>query len=203
MFEGSANIARGEFDTYTNEAGGMNNANTNQDRTFYYDLLPSNQLELGLWLESERLLHAKVDNQGIETQREVVKEERRLRVDNSPYGTFWEEIFKRAFIKHPYNWSIIGSMAHLEAAEEADYVNFYKDFYVPNNAILSIAGDIDIEQTKIWIEKYFGDIPRGTKEIYRPNVVEPPLGGEVRDTVYDNIPITRSISGLPNSRDQV
>ena len=187
LFEGSENIGRGEYDKYIEEAGGTLNANTSNDRTYYYEILPSNQLELGLWLESERMLHAKVENVGIETQREVVKEERRQRIDNQPYGTILQETMKRVFREHPYRWPVIGSMDHLNAAEEADYVNFYNDFYVPNNAVLSIAGDIDIEQTKIWIEKYFGNIPRGEGEIYRPNVVEPEITSEVRDTIFDNI----------------
>ena len=110
MFEGTQNIDRHEYDKYVEGAGGTLNANTSQDRTFYYELLPSNQLELGLWLESERLLHAKVENIGIETQREVVKEEKRQRVDNQPYGTFMYEIFRRAFKEHPYMWMPIGSM---------------------------------------------------------------------------------------------
>lgn len=187
LFEGSENIDRGEYDTYVESAGGTLNANTTYDRTFYYEILPSNQLELGLWLESERMLHAKVEQVGIETQREVVKEERRLRVENQPYGTIVQEAMKRAYKEHPYQWPVIGYMEHLNAAEEADYVNFYKDFYVPNNAVLSIAGDIDFDQAKIWVEKYFATIPKGTKEIYRPDIVEGPLGGEVRDTIFDNI----------------
>jgi len=161
LFEGSANIERGQYDKYVEGNGGALNANTSQDRTFYYELLPSNQLELGLWLESERLLHAKVDNKGIETQRSVVKEEKRQRVDNQPYATFFDEIFKRMFTTHPYNWQPIGSMEHLDAAEEADYVNFYRTFYVPSNATLSIAGDFNITEAKAWILKYFGSIPAG------------------------------------------
>ncbi len=187
LFEGSENIERGQFSKYVQNAGGTLNANTSWDRTFYHEILPSNQLELGLWLESERMLHAKVDDKGIETQREVVKEERRQRVDNQPYGSFIEEIFKRAYTKHPYQWPIIGSMAHLDAAEEKDYKNFYNTFYVPNNAVLSIAGDIDIAQAKKLVKQYFGTIPKGTTPIYRPDIVEPPLSSEVVDTVYDNI----------------
>jgi predicted Zn-dependent peptidase len=141
--------------------GGTLNANTSQDRTYYYEILPSNQLELGLWLESERMLHAKVDIKGIETQRSVVKEEKRQRVDNQPYGSFFTEMFKRVFTTHPYNWAPIGSMEHLDAAQEEDYVNFYKNYYVPSNATLSIAGDLDVAQTKIWIDKYFASIPKG------------------------------------------
>ncbi len=195
MFEGSDNIERGEFDGYVQNAGGTLNANTSFDRTYYYEILPSNQLALGLWLESERMLHARVDQKGIETQREVVKEERRQRIDNQPYGSILEETFERCYSVHPYKWPIIGSMAHLEAAEEADYKNFYTDFYVPNNAVLSIAGDIDFHEAKKFIEEYFGGIPKSAKPVYRPRVVEPDLGGEVRDTIYDNIQLPAVIQG--------
>lgn len=187
LFEGSENIKRGEFDDYISNAGGMNNANTWYDRTYYFEILPSNQLALGLWLESERMLHAKVEQIGIETQRQVVKEERRQRVDNQPYGTVLEESMKRAYKTHPYRWPVIGSMAHLDAAQEQDYKQFYADFYRPDNAIISIAGDIDIEQTKKLIDVYFASIPRGKGEIYRPKITEPALGREVRDTIRDNI----------------
>ncbi len=161
LFEGSANIDRGEYSELVEKNGGTLNANTSQDRTFYYEILPSNQLELGLWLESERMLHARVDSIGIETQRSVVKEEKRQRVDNSPYGTFFQNIFSLMFTEHPYKWQPIGSMEHLDAAEEMDYVNFYRTYYVPANATLSIAGDINIEQTKKWINTYFASIPKG------------------------------------------
>ncbi len=187
LFEGSENIKRGEFDDYINNAGGMNNANTWYDRTYYFEVLPSNQLALGLWLESERMLHAKVENVGIETQRQVVKEERRQRVDNVPYGRLVEEVMKRTFTKHPYHHSVIGSMDHLDAAVESDYKQFYRDFYRPDNAIISIAGDIDIAQTKVLIDTYFKDIPKGTGEIYRPKVVEPAKTAEVRDTIFDQV----------------
>lgn len=187
LFEGSENIARGEFDKYIQNAGGTNNANTTYDRTFYYEIMPSNHLGTGLWLESERMLHAKVEDKGIETQRQVVKEERRQRIDNQPYGSVLEESMKRAFTKHPYQYSVIGSMAHLDAAQEADYKQFYKDFYRPDNAILSIAGDIDVPATKKMIEQYFASIPRGKGKIYRPTIVEPAMTGEVRDTIFDNV----------------
>lgn len=161
LFEGTVNIERGEYSKIVERNGGTLNANTSQDRTFYFELLPSNKLELGLWLESERLLHAKVDTKGIETQRSVVKEEKRQRVDNQPYGSFLTEMSKRMFQNHPYNWVPIGSMEHLDAAQEEDYVNFYKNYYVPANATLSIAGDIDINQTKKLIDAYFTSIPKG------------------------------------------
>lgn len=161
LFEGTQNIGRGEYSKLVEKNGGTLNANTSQDRTYYYEILPSNQLELGLWLESERMLHAKVEQVGIETQRSVVKEEKRQRVDNQPYASFISEMFKRAFPNHPYRWVPIGSMEHLDAAQEADYVQFYQDFYVPSNATISIAGDIPLEQTKQWIDLYFGSIPTG------------------------------------------
>lgn len=161
LFEGSTNIGRGEYAKLVEKNGGVLNANTSQDRTYYYEILPSNQLELGLWMESERLLHAKVDQTGVETQREVVKEEKRQRVDNQPYGSFMENMFVRTYKNHPYNWVPIGSMEHLNAAQEIDYVNFYRTFYVPSNAVLSIAGDINVEQTKKWIDKYFASMPKG------------------------------------------
>jgi predicted Zn-dependent peptidase len=168
LFEGTQNIGRGEYSEIVEKNGGTLNANTSQDRTYYYEILPSNQVELGIWLESERMLHAKVDIKGIETQRSVVKEEKRQRVDNQPYASFITEMFVRAFPSHPYNWVPIGSMAHLDAAEEQDYVQFYQDYYVPQNATISIAGDIDVESTKRWINDYFGSIPSGKAiNIYR------------------------------------
>lgn len=188
MFEGSKNMDRGEYMKLVQSNGGVLNANTSFDRTYYYEILPSNQLELALWMESERMLHAKVDIKGIETQREVVKEERRQRMDNRPYGKLLEETYKRAYTTHPYKWPTIGSMEHLNAAKEEDYVNFYKTFYVPNNAVLSIAGDIDINQTKAWISRYYATIPKGVNAINRPNAnAEPAQTKEIVDTVYDNV----------------
>ncbi|GAA4408318.1 pitrilysin family protein [Nibrella viscosa] len=187
MFEGSENIKRGQYMKTVEGAGGQLNANTSNDRTFYYEVLPSNKLELGLYLESERMLHAKIDETGVNTQREVVKEERRQRYENQPYGSFFPEVLKRAYKVHPYKWAPIGSMEDLNAAKIDEFRDFYQEFYVPNNAILSIAGDINIDQTKQLIEKYFAEIPKGTKPIYRPNVKEPESKQEVRDIVYDNI----------------
>jgi zinc protease len=199
LFEGSENIGRGQYAKYVENAGGALNANTSQDRTFYYELLPSNQLELGLWLESERMLHAKVEMVGIETQREVVKEEKRQRVDNQPYGTLFQETLDHAFDVHPYSWPPIGSMEDLNAAQEQDFKNFYKTFYVPNNAVLSIAGDIDVAATKKLIEKYFASIPRGIGEVPRPSQVEPLNKGEVRDTVWgkDQLPMVVQAYHIP------
>jgi zinc protease len=187
LFEGSENIARGQFDKLLTAAGAVNNANTSFDRTFYYEILPSNQLELGLYLESERLMHAKIDEVGVETQREVVKEEKRQRIDNQPYGTFLQEILAHAYTVHPYQWAPIGSMEHLNSAQLEEFMDFYRTFYVPQNATLSIAGDISIDETKKLVELYFADIPKGKNEIPRPTVVEPRQTAEVRDIIYDNI----------------
>ena len=199
LFEGSENIGRGEFFKYIQNAGGQNNANTSNDRTFYYEVLPSNQLELGLWLESERMLHAKVETIGIETQREVVKEERRQRVDNQPYGNLIEETMKRAYQQHPYQWPVIGSMDHLNAATDEEFMAFYKTFYVPNNAVLSIAGDFDRKDLKKMIEGYFGPVPRGTKDIPRPDITEAYKMKEVRDTIWgdDQLPLVLMAYPIP------
>ncbi len=196
MFEGSANIARGEFDKYVLNAGAVNNANTSQDRTFYYELLPSNQLELGLWLESERLLHLRIDSTGVETQRKVVKEERSMRYDNQPYGSLIEETFKRAYRVHPYQWTPIGSAQYIDQATLGEFMDFHSRYYVPENATLCIAGDLNIEQTKKLIAKYFGDIPKGKHKIMRPSVKEPPQTAEVRDIVYDNIQLPAVIQAF-------
>lgn len=187
LFEGTENIKRGEFDKYVTNAGGALNANTSQDRTFYYELLPSNQLELGLWLESERMMHAKIEQIGVNTQREVVKEEKRQRVDNQPYGSILTEVLTRAFKQSTYRWAPIGSMDHLNAAQLDEFIQFYKTYYVPNNCVLSIAGDFDMAKIKNQIANYFGPIPAGTHTINRPTLVEPPLNGEVRDIIEDNI----------------
>ena len=199
LFEGSENIERGEFDKYVENSGGVLNANTTQDRTFYYELLPSNQLELGLWLESERMLHAKIQQIGIDTQNEVVKEEKRMRVDNQPYGNLLEKTMKACYEEHPYKWTPIGSMEHLDAADHGDFMNFYETFYVPNNATLSIAGDLDISEAKKLIDAYFIDIPKGTNEIPRPSVIEAKRTEEKKLTVYgkDRLPLVVQAYPIP------
>jgi zinc protease len=195
MFEGSDNIKRGEFMKIVQNAGGTLNANTTFDRTFYYEILPSNQLELGLWLESERMLHSKIDSIGVETQRKVVKEELKQRNENTPYGSILNETFGHAFTVHPYRWTPGGSPEYINKAALQEFVDFYKTFYVPNNATLSIAGDINPRQVKTLIEKYYADIPKGSKAIPRPTVVEPVKTAEVRDTVYDNIQLPAVVMG--------
>jgi predicted Zn-dependent peptidase len=197
MFEGTENIPTGDYHKIVSSNGGTNNATTDFDRTYYYEILPSNQIELGLWLESERMLHLKVDSTGVETQRKVVKEERKMRLDNQPYGSLLEETFKHAYTKHPYNWTPIGSAQYIDLATIDEFMEFYKHYYVPNNAVLTIAGDIDIDDTKELIEKYFGDIPKGTKEITYPDIVEPKKEKEVRDIIYDNVQLPMVILSYP------
>ncbi|MCC9167335.1 M16 family metallopeptidase [Pontibacter harenae] len=187
MFEGTENIDRGQYFKLVENAGGALNANTSFDRTYYYELLPSNQLKLGLWMEAERMRSAKVDEVGVETQRKVVQEEKRERIDNQPYGTMGQNVFGLAYTKHPYQNMPIGTFEDLNNAKIEEFRDFYKTFYVPNNATLSIAGDINVEETKKLIDQYFASIPKGTKEIPRPNVVEPKQTEERRKTVYDNI----------------
>ncbi len=194
LFEGTENVARGDFAKFVQDAGGVLNAYTTNDQTTYYEILPANQIGLGLWLESERMLHAKVLEEGIETQRSVVKEERRMRVDNRPYGQLAEQLFGMAYKEHPYRYSTIGSMDDLDAASEADYQNFYKNYYVPNNAVLVLAGDFEMDATKKMVQKYFGTIPRG-KPIQRVKTVEPAMTTEVRDTFYDNIQLPAVVMG--------
>lgn len=187
MFEGSPNIKRGEYFKIVEAAGGALNANTSFDRTYYYENLPSNQLELGLYMESERMLHLKIDSVGVETQRKVVKEERKQSLDNRPYGTLIEKIFSNAYKVHPYRWTPIGSAQYIDQAKLDEFIAFYKQYYVPQNATLTIAGDIDVAKSKELIKKYFGDIPKGNLEINRPKEVEPVKTAEVREIVYDNV----------------
>ena len=185
LFEGSDNIKRGEFMKIVSSNGGQNNANTTQDRTFYYEVFPSNQLETGLWLESERMMHPVINEIGVKTQNEVVKEEKRMRVDNQPYGNFLNEVMKRLFIKHPYNWVPIGSMDHLDAATLQEFIAFNKKFYTPGNAALVIAGDIDIDKTESLVESYFGAVAAG-EPVEKVNIQEDPITKETIDTAYDS-----------------
>ncbi|MCZ8145566.1 M16 family metallopeptidase [Flavobacterium sp.] len=184
LFEGTQNIKRGEWFKIVTGNGGTNNASTTDDRTYYFEVFPSNNLELGLWMESERLMHPVINQIGVDTQNEVVKEEKRLRVDNQPYGQLIAEVKKNMFVKHPYRWATIGSMEHLDAATLEEFQAFNKKYYTPNNAVLVVAGQIDIAQTKAWIQKYFGPIPRG-EEVKRQKFEEAPITQEIRATYED------------------
>ena len=185
LFEGTKYIGNGAWFSIVTENGGTNNANTTDDRTYYYEVFPSNNLELGLWMESERMLHPIIEQDGVDTQNEVVKEEKRLRVDNQPYGKFLENVKKHLFIKHPYRWTTIGEMEHLDSATLDEFLTFNKKFYVPNNAVLVIAGDIDINKTKKMVEEYFGPIPRG-EEIERISIKEDPIVEELKAEAFDS-----------------
>ncbi len=185
LFEGSENIKRGEFMKIVSSNGGQNNANTTQDRTFYYEIFPSNQLATGIWLESERMLHPVINEIGVKTQNEVVKEEKRLSNDNRPYGNIISAAFANLFTKHPYKWTPIGSMADLDAATLSEFQAFNKKYYIPNNAVLVIAGDIDIAKTEKWVKEYFEGIPAGEK-IIKSKITEDPITKEIIDTAYDS-----------------
>ncbi|WP_430429134.1 M16 family metallopeptidase [Maribacter litoralis] len=208
LFEGTENIEKGEWDKIVSSNGGSGNATTDEDRTYYYEVFPSNNLELGLWLESERMLHPVINQKGVDTQNEVVKEEKRLRVDNSPYGKFIENIKKNLFQNHPYKETVIGKMEDLDAATLDEFIAFQKKFYSPNNAVLVIAGDFEKENAKKLISDYFEDIPKG-KEITRNFPKEEPITTEINAKAYDSniqIPasmITYRTPGLKNRDSQV
>lgn len=204
LFEGTENIENGAWFSIVTENGGTNNANTTDDRTYYYEVFPSNNLELGLWMESERMLHPIIEQDGVDTQNEVVKEEKRLRVDNQPYGKFLENVKKHLFVKHPYRWTTIGEMEHLDAATLDEFLAFNKKFYVPNNAVLVVAGDIDLNTTKKIIDDYFGSIPRGA-DIVRKKVTEDPITEMLSAKAYDtNIQIPAVIAAYrtPSFKDR-
>ena len=184
LFEGTKNIAKGEWFSLVTGNGGSNNAYTTNDFTYYYENFPSNNLKLGLWMESERMLHPIIDQIGVDTQNEVVKEEKRMRYDNSPYGQWNEQVKSYLYKVHPYRQTTIGKMEHLDAATLDEFMAFYKKYYIPNNAILTIAGDINIPQTKKWIEEYFGSIPKGRK-IQRSFPKESPIVETIKAEAFD------------------
>lgn len=195
LFEGTENIQRGDFFKIVTANGGYNNANTTQDRTYYYELFPSNNLELGLWLESERLLHPVINQIGVDTQKEVVQEERRLRVDNAPYGQLIENMFKNMFVNHPYRWSVIGSLDHLASATLEDFQEFNKVYYIPNNAVLVVAGDLEMSEAKRLIKEYFEPIPKG-QNIVKKTYEESPIQGPIQTQFEDpNIQIPMILLG--------
>lgn len=187
MFDGSRNVQRGEFDRYITRAGGWDNAYTTWDITNYYEVLPANQLELALWLEADRMSGLNISDVSVRTQRDVVKEERRWRVDNRPYGTAEEKIFAHAYKNHPYRWPVIGYMEHLDRATLGDVKVFFQTFYIPNNATLVVAGDIDLREVRELVEKHFCPIARGESSIRRVKVAEQPQLGEEREIVPDSV----------------
>ncbi len=194
MFEGSKHVGEKAHFLYLESAGASTiNGTTDFDRTNYFETLPSNQLELALWLESDRMgfLLDTLDDQKLENQRDVVRNERRQSIESAPYGLVQEELFHQLFPKnHPYYASVIGSHADIEAARLTDIREFFKLYYAPNNACLAIVGDIDPDRTKTLVEKYFGPIPAGKPKI-RAMAPTPPIESEKRIIVADQVELPR------------
>jgi zinc protease len=197
MFEGSMHVPEGEFDNWLESAGGNNNGSTSTDRTNYYENLPANALELALFLESDRmgfLLDDKSPDK-INGQRDVVKNEKRQSVDNQPYGQAFVELASLLYPQgHPYSWSTIGSMEDLTAASFEDVARFFRTYYVPSNASLVIAGDIDIAATRKLVEKWFSDVPAG-KPVAPVTAPTPVLDGVKKKTITDRVQLPRLYLG--------
>jgi zinc protease len=199
MFTGAGHTPYGTHDRLTEGVGGSNNGTTSNDRTVYFETVPSNYLESALWLESDRMgfLLETLDVEKLNAQRDVVKNERRQSVDNQPYGMA-DEILSGTIYpsSHPYSWPVIGSMKDLSAASEEDVKNFFRLYYAPNNAILSIAGDFQPAQAKTWVMKYFGSIPRG-RAITRPSIAPVTLDKETRLVFEDRVQVPRLYISWP------
>ena len=193
MFTGSGHVPYGLHDQLTEGVGGSNNGSTSNDITNYYETIPSNYLESALWIESDRMgfLLDTLDIAKLNAQRDIVKNERRQRMDNQPYGRVFEILANNTYPdSHPYHWDVIGSMEDLSAASEEDVKNFFRLYYAPNNAYLTIVGDVDPAQTKAWVQKYFADVPRG-KPVPRPNVAPVTLKTPKRLDFEDRVQVPR------------
>ena len=184
MFKGSQNVGPGEHPALIFNNGGTMNGTTNDDRTLYFETLPANQLELALFLEADRMRSLDITKANLDNQRNAVQEERRLRLDNQPYGKSYEAISEQAYDNFAYKHSTIGSMADLNAASVDDVASFFKTYYAPNNAVLTIVGDVDTKKTMALVQQYFGPIVRQPAPS-RPDLKEPPHTGERRSTVED------------------
>ena len=193
MFEGSANLKKGDHFKLIQSIGGTNNASTAAFRTNYFEWAPAHELELMLWLEADRMggLLQALNQETLDNQRDVVKNERRQTSENQPYGTWIEETTNTLFPEgHPYHHTVIGSMEDLSAASLKDVKDFFSTYYAPNNAVLSIVGDFDPEEARGWVEKYFGKIAPNPKIPSAPEVDVPfDLGSEVRKMVRDRVPV--------------
>ena len=196
MFQGSANVGRGEHFSTVNSAGGTLNGTTWVDRTTYFETLPSHHLATGLWLEADRMggLLDALDQDKLDNQREVVKNEKRQTRDNQPYGSWLEHVHELCFPPgHPYHHTTIGSMADLDAASLADARGFYSTWYAPDNAVLTIVGDVETNEALDLVKRYFGGIPaKGEFPAPPPTDIAPRLGKEVRRTVTDRVPVPRA-----------
>jgi zinc protease len=190
MFKGSAHVGPDEHSRIIEEMGGFDNAYTNDDVTVFWETFPSNYLARVLWLEADRMGSLNVDERNFTSERQVVEEERRLRVDNSPYGRVEEDVYAAAFAVHPYHHTTIGSMADLDQATVDEVRAFHDTYYRPNNATLVIVGDIDPTQAAVWAQKYFGGIPRSSQPIPRVTVTEPPQTAQrVVTKAYPGVPL--------------
>ena len=195
MFMGSQNVPTGMFDKELEAAGADNNGSTTEDRTNYYETLPSNALALALWLDADRMgfLLPTMNKEKLDLQREVVKNERRERVDNVPYGRGDEMILAALYPKgHPYSWSVIGSMADLGAASLEDVKNFFRTYYAPNNATIVIAGDFVPAEARRLVSLYFAGIPRGPAMPARPNVAPVTLAKDTFMVLEDKVQLPRT-----------
>jgi zinc protease len=195
MFKGSANIEPEEFDSQITGVGGVINAYTTDDVTVYWETFPSNYLEMILWMEADRMKSLDVSEENFQAEREVVKEERRVRVESPPYGDLFETLYSNAFDVHPYKHIPIGSMEDLDNATIEDVVEFYQKYYVPENAYLVIAGDFDTEQALDWTREYFGNIPEGEETIERVVVREPAHTEERRIPRTKAVPLSAYVAG--------
>ena len=193
MFTGSGHVPYGLHDKLTEGVGGTNNGTTSNDRTTYYETIPSNYLESALWIEADRMgfLLDTLDLTKLDAQRDIVKNERRQSLDNQPYGRAGELLSQATYpSSHPYSWDVIGSMADLSAASEEDVKSFFRLYYAPNNAFLSIVGDFEPAQAKTWVAKYFDGVPRG-RAITRPAVNPVKLTEEKRLVFEDHVQVPR------------
>ena len=189
MFEGSANVPEGEFDNLLEAAGANNNGSTDSDRTNYYEVMPSNAVDLALWLEADRMggLLQTMGQTKLDVQRDVVKSERRQRYENQPYGLFFPTASKELYpAGHPYSWPGIGSMEDLSAASLADVEGFFRRYYVPNNAVVVVAGDVNADSVHRSVQRFFGWIPRGAA-VTRPSVEIPPIPATKYATLEDRV----------------
>jgi zinc protease len=186
MFKGSENVGSGEHFFLVYNYGGSMNGTTNTDRTLYFEMMPKNQLDLGLFLESDRMRSLGITKENLDNQRQAVQEERRLRLDNQPYGKSQERFNELAYDNFAYKHSVIGSMEDLNAATVDDVASFFRTYYAPNNAVVAIVGDVDTKTTLAKIEKYFGNIPRqpGPAKI---DLSEKPLAAERRESMQDTL----------------
>jgi len=195
LFQGSASVAANEHFELVQRAGGTLNGSTWLDRTNYFETVPSNQFELALWLEANRMgyLLPAMTQQKLDTQRDVVQNERRWSMDNQPYGTWWERLPALAFpASHPFHHSLIGSMSDLDAASLDDIAQFFTTYYTPDNAVLSITGDFDRDTARELVQRHFGPIPRGAGKPPLPDMSLPPtVGGPLREVVEDDVVLSR------------